>query len=244
VIRQLLPSAGFLTSPESVEAFYLHPRDVHLRLNLVTSLDGALEVDGLSGPLGVPADREAFVAMRAVADVVLVGAGTVRAENYGPVKLGADRRARREARGQTGVPRLAVVSGAATFDAASPLFDSEGTVIVYTTDSQASRRGDLSGVAEVVGVGAQDVDLTSVVADLRRRGLGRIVCEGGPTLFGGLIGAGLVDELCVTVSPLLAGCGRLGFAQGSAYAPVALSLQAVCEGDGALLLRYKAVDGP
>ncbi len=211
-----------------------------MRLNLVTSLDGAVEVDGLSGPLGVPADREAFAAMRAAADVVLVGAGTVRAENYGPVTLNADRRSRREARGQTGVPRLAVVSGSGAFDASSPLFDSEGKVIVYTTEGQASRRGDLSRVAEVVAAGEKEIDLPAVIADLRARGLGRILCEGGPTLFGALLGAGLVDELCVTVSPVLAGGGRLGFANGSASAPVALSLQAVCEGDGALLLRYKA----
>lgn len=243
MIRQLLPTAGLLPSPESVEAFYLHPSDTHLRLNLVMSLDGALEVDGLSGPLGVPADREAFVAVRAAADVILVGAGTVRAERYGPVKLGADRRSRREARGQTGVPRLAVVSGGAAFDADSPLFDSEGSVLVYTTDSQISRRQELARVAEVVCVGETEVDLVAVVADLRGRGLGRIVCEGGPTLFAGLVGAGLVDELCVTVSPLLAGRDRLGFAQGSPYAPLAVSLQAVCEGDGALLLRYKALGG-
>ncbi len=244
MIRQLLPSASSLASPESVEVFYLHPSDVHLRLNLVTSVDGAVEFDGLSGPLGVPADREAFAAIRAAADVVLVGAGTVRAEKYGPVKLSADRRSRREARGQSGVPRLAVVSGSGAFDGASPLFDSEDKVIVYTTDGQASRRGDLARVAEVVAAGVEEVDVPAAVADLRARGLGRILCEGGPTLFGALIGAGLVDELCVTVSPLLAGGGRLGFAKSAASTPVALSLEAVCEGDGALLLRYKVVGGP
>ncbi len=244
MIRQLFPSAGLLASRESVEAFYLHPSDVHLRLNLVTSLDGAVEIDGLSGPLGVPADREAFVAMRAAADVVLVGAGTVRAESYGPVKLGADRRARRESRGQSSVPRLAVVSGSAEFDVASTLFDSEGQVIVYTSDGQVSRRGELARVAEVVGAGAKDVQLAAVVADLRERGLGRILCEGGPTLFGALIAAGLVDELCVTVSPLLAGRGRLGFASGTTSAPLSLSLETVCEGDGALLLRYRAAGRP
>jgi riboflavin biosynthesis pyrimidine reductase len=84
-MRQLLPSGPDVDSPADLEAVYALPPHRHVRTNFVTSLDGAVELEGRSASLGGPADRAAFMAMRAVADVVMVGAGTARAERYGPV---------------------------------------------------------------------------------------------------------------------------------------------------------------
>ena len=239
MIRQLFPVLEHLDTPGALEEAYRHPSERHLRTNFVCSLDGAIEIDGLSAPLGVPADRAAFFAMRAVADVILVGAGTARAEGYGPIRMDGDRVKRRVSRGQRDLPRLAIVSRSAVLETDSKLFASQPAVIVYTTHVAESSQHGLSDVAEVVALGDEDVDLPAVVADLRSRGMGRILCEGGPSLFGALMRAGLVDEVCLTVSPIIAGQGRVNLGEAAALTPAPLSLVAISEGDGALLLRYR-----
>ncbi len=243
MIRQLLPAPVAISTLQALEEAYLHSADEHLRTNFVSSIDGAVEIDGVSGPLGGQADRAAFFAMRAVCDVILVGAGTMRAENYGPVKMGEERMARRASRGQAALPRLAVVSQSGALDAAAPLFASQPPVIVYTTSTGAQRRNGLADAAEVIAVGDGEVRLKTVVSDLRSRGLGRILCEGGPSLFRALMREGLVDEICLTISPMLAVDGRANSASSGALVPVPLQLQAVLEGDGALLLRYRPLVG-
>ncbi len=243
MIRQLLPAPVTMSTSQALEEAYLHAAEEHLRTNFVSSIDGAVEIDGVSGPLGGQADRAAFLAMRAVCDVILVGAGTMRAENYGPVKMGEDRMARRASRGQAPLPRLAVVSRSGALDASAPLFASQPPVIVYTTSTGASRRDGLADVAEVVAAGDGEVSLTTVVSDLRSRGLGRILCEGGPSLFRALMSEGLVDEICLTISPILAVDGRANSASSGASVPVPLQLHAVLEGDDAVLLRYRPLAG-
>ena len=241
MIRQLLPEPGWLDGNEAVEAAYLPPSARHLRLNFVTSLDGAVEVGGRSGPLGGPADRAVFMAMRAVADVVMVGAGTARAENYGPVRLGEDVQSRRRQRGQSARPPLAVVTSRGEIDLSARMFEPDRDVILFTTEATASARPELSEVADVVVAGQGMVDLGAVVGELHRRGLGRILCEGGPALARSLFVAGLVDELCLTLAAVLAGEGHHDLSESWSGEPRTLELNALMEGDGMLITRYSVV---
>ncbi|MGE3621941.1 MAG: pyrimidine reductase family protein [Acidimicrobiia bacterium] len=178
-----------------------------LAVNTVTSLDGATAVRGVSAPLQAPADKAVFGALRAIADVILVGAGTVRAEGYGPARPTARRRADRRARGQAEVPPIAVVTGSLELDLDAPLFtEAEARTVVLTSErSDRARRRDAAAVADVVVCGTDRVDPHLALAALHGRGLaGVVLCEGGPRLNGDLIAADLVDEWCLSVSPLLA----------------------------------------
>jgi riboflavin biosynthesis pyrimidine reductase len=240
--RALLPEPAPVPDRAALENLYVLPPRRHLRLNFVTSLDGAIEIDGTSEALGGALDRDAFMAMRAVCDVIVAGAGTVRAENYGPAKLKADAQGRRVGRGQEALPRLAVITASGDLDPAAKLFKDEGgsPVIVLTTSSGARAHPELASVAEVIECGEMDVDLTRSVEILDERGLSRILCEGGPRLSRQLIAAGLVDELCLTISPTLAGPGTRRLAEVWPVAsPGRLDLLSLLEGDGLLVARYR-----
>lgn len=213
-----------------------------LRVNFVTSLDGAVTVDGRSGGLGDDADRQVFGILRQLSDGVMVGAGTLRTEGYGPVRVDDARRAWREERGLTPYPRLVVVSSSLDLDAAgAALADAPVRPVVITHGAADDERRDaLAAVADVLVHGVDRVDLKAAVAELRSRyGLGQLLCEGGPHLFGALHAADLVDEVCLTVSALRTGpgAGRIiaGAADGPA-APMRLA-HALAAGD-TLLLRY------
>jgi riboflavin biosynthesis pyrimidine reductase len=241
MIRQILPVPGPVEGKEALEELYLPTADEHLRINFVTSLDGAVEVGGRSGPLGGPADRAVFMAMRAVADVVMVGAGTARAENYGPVRLDDGVQARRTARGQTARPPLAVITARGDLDPSARMFEPDRDVIVFTTEPVARERADLAAVADVVPAGERAVDMLEVVAELRRRGMGRILCEGGPSLCRSLFEVELVDELCLTLAPVLAGVGNHQLAEAWHGDIARFELTSALEGDGMLITRYAKV---
>jgi riboflavin biosynthesis pyrimidine reductase len=202
-----------------------------LAVNMVATADGAIAVGGRSGPLGGPADKLVFHTLRAAADVVLVGAATVRAEGYGPARPRPD--------GSPG-PRIAVVTRSGDLDPSARLF-SGGDPIVVTCDAcPDDRRAALEEVADVVVAGAAVVDPAVAVDALAERGARVVLCEGGPTLNGQLIGAGLVDEWCLTVSPLLtAGDAKRAAVGPAADPPAGLALERVLVDDeGMLLLRY------
>ena len=240
MIRRLLPApSAELGEAEELEAFYELPARRHLRADFVVSLDGAAEIEGRSGPLGAPADRDAFMAMRAVADAVLVGAGTVRAENYGSVKLGEDVQERREARGQRRVPPLVLVSRRGALDAGAKVFTHGEAPILLTTRKALAARPELADAADAVECGDEEVDLELALENLAGRGYQRVLCEGGPTLLNSLISAGLVDEMCVTFSPIMAGPQRLHLSGGDPFeSPVKFRLDGLLEGDDMLLARY------
>lgn len=244
MIVQLLPERKDLAGVEDLESAYLQPSDRHLRVNFISSLDGAIEFDGRSGPLGGPADRSVFMAMRAVADVIVVGAGTARTENYGPVRLGSDAVERRLRRGQRALPPLAVVTARGSLDPGDRMFESGGHVIVFTTGAVAASRADLAEVAEVVGCGDARVDLAGVLKELEARGMGRVLCEGGPELMRSLLMSRLVDELCLTVAPVLAGPQRTHLTgEAPLERPELLELSGLIEGDGMLMTRYRVGRG-
>jgi riboflavin biosynthesis pyrimidine reductase len=177
--------------------------------------------------------------------VVLVGAGTVRHENYGPVVVPPERRVRRRAAGLAEVPPIAVVTASAGLDPAARLFGVEARPIVLTCAAASpARRQALSVVADVVVCGDTTVDLALALAALAERGLTRVLTEGGPLLHAQLGDAGLLDELCLTLAPLLAGPGRIGIAQGEPWPrPVAMRLVHVLAEDDSLFLRYRRAAG-
>jgi riboflavin biosynthesis pyrimidine reductase len=217
------------------------PGAIHVRASFVSSIDGAAEIDGRSGPLGGSADQRILRTLRSMSDVILVGAGTVRAEGYGGIRLPADRRESRMASGRTPVPPLAVVSGRLDLDPNLPLFSgAEVPPLILTTETApADRRKAVEAVAELVVLGDKTVNFADALASLASRGLNRVLCEGGPSVFAALAAAGLVDELCITVSPLLAGPSRSRIIAGKPWtAGRKLDLRHVLEDDGSLFLRY------
>ena len=178
-----------------------------VRVNMISSLDGATAVGGRSGGLGGPVDRLLFSVLRSLADVVLVGSGTARVERYGPVELPEELRAARRQRGQAPVPPIAVVTHSANLDWGSKLFRSaeQRTIVVAPGTTAAVKLAQAQQVADVFTAGAGCVDLRAALHGLAERGLRHVLCEGGPMLAASLAAAGLVDELCLTLSPKLAG---------------------------------------
>ena len=212
-----------------------------LRVNFVSSVDGAATVDGVSGGLGDDADHRVFDLLRALCDVVIVGAGTVRAESYGPMRLEQPSADRRIARGLPPHPVFAIVSHGLGLDPASRIFtDAPVRPIIITTDAAPrDRRHMLQAVADIVIAGVHELDPVAMTAALAERGLTQQHCEGGPSLFGTLIAAGVVDELCLTVSPQLAAGDAKRIAAGALAHPGELTLGHVLVSGDTLLLRYE-----
>lgn len=212
-----------------------------IAVGMVASADGAAAVDGRTAALGGEADRAAFLALRGACDAILVGAGTVRDEDYGPPAGGDRRRADRVARGLAPVPRLVVVSGSLSLDPQHRVFgDPDARPLLLTTaGADAARRRRLAEVADLVDCGDERLELELAAAELARRGLKRVLCEGGPRLNGSLLAAGLVDELFLTVAAVALGgpAPRIAVAQAAGPAS-ALELISVHEHAGELLLRY------
>lgn len=245
----LLPS-GTADPPAAARAaadpydFYRRP-DPHsawLRVNMIATVDGGVtDANGLSGGLGGVGDRAAFRAMRALADAVLVGAGTVRAEGYGPHRIDASVVGRRRADGRPAPAAIVVVSESLQLDTAAPLFTEAvtPTIVVTCAASPPDLRRRLQDAGDVIVAGDTHVDLAAAVDELRRRGLNSIVCEGGPTLNARLLAAGLLDELCITLAPRLLGrdTSRI-ISATSGVAAAELSLSGVACADDELFLRY------
>jgi len=244
-VRALFPEPS---SAVDLEAAYAPGDDTAtarrlVRINMISSLDGAISVKGRSGLLGGPGDKEVFDVLRSLADVIVVGAGTARAERYGPARVSAEHQARRRARGQTAVPPIAVVTRSCHLDWSSPFFtDAEARPIVVTTadaDEEARRRA--IAVADVVDAGTGDVDLATAFVALSARGARHLVVEGGPGLNAQVVAAGLMDELCLTLSPrLVAGDGPRVLAGPELAEPFDLSVAHVLEADGFLFLRLRS----
>jgi riboflavin biosynthesis pyrimidine reductase len=236
-MRQLLPSAGGaqLTDGDLFDVYAVGRPD-HVRAGMVTSLDGAVAVDGRSGGLGSPGDHRVFSVLRATTDVVLVGAGTARTERYGPVDLPPDLQRRRLSSGRTPRPALAVVTASMDLDAGSRLFeDPDQRVLVLAPAVRGAR--ELPGHVEPVAVGDEKVDPVRVVGELAARGLSQVLCEGGPRLLGTLLAAALVDELCLTTSPQLVG-GSPGLLPVALAEVAGARLHSLVEDDGVLLSRW------
>jgi len=246
---QVTPSApgtgGDLVS--ALGEIYACPAGLWVRANMIASADGAIALDGRSGGLSGAADRLVFAVLRSLADVVVVGAGTARAERYRqaqPGELWQQLRA-----GRPPAPPVAVITRRLDLDLGGRLFcpatggRSAGparTIVLTTQLAPADRLAAAQRVADVVVGGADSVTAQAAVDALAARGYRAILVEGGPMLLGQVVAARLLDELCLTISPVLEGgyaTGRVTANQGHA-ALTGLRLASVLEDDGFLLTRY------
>ncbi|SRR5271166_1168617 len=181
-----------------------------VRANFITSVDGGATADGSSGGMGGPGDRHIFNLLRELADVIVVGAGTVRIENYSGAHLGVAQRQRRQGRGQGEVPQLAIVTNSGHLDRDMPVFtrtEVPPLVLTCAAAAEKTRRllGDLCEVVDCSGGDAGKVDEAALLEAVAARGMRRILTEGGPTLLGAFVERGMLDELCLTVAPYLVG---------------------------------------
>ncbi len=243
-MRQLLPTVIDEVDPATVYADM--PTAVGrpgLRVNMIASLDGATAIGGVSRPLGGPPDRVVYRLLRSLADVVLVAAGTVRIEDYKPALVYEEYLEMRRGRGQSDAPRIAVVTSKLDLDFDLPLFRdaTERTIIVTRTDAPPDRLAVARSVCDVIAVGTGHVDLRAAMVALGELGAQHVLCEGGPSLNGALAAADLIDEICMTVSPLLASGDAKRILSGpDLAAPLDLELRSLIEQDGFLLARYRA----
>ncbi|MDA3649521.1 pyrimidine reductase family protein [Saccharopolyspora indica] len=245
MVDELWPLDGARRVDDELERFYAFPEQLDrpwVRVNFVSSLDGAVTVHGSSRGLSAPVDQRVLGLIRDLSDVVLVGVGTALAEGYRGIKRTEVRAERRERHGLSEIPPIALVTARASLPPDSPLLtDTAVPPIVLTTEAAPGRRrAELADAgADVVVTGDAEVDLRVALDALAERGLRRIGCEGGPRLFGSLIDQDLVDELCLTLSPLLASgdAGRIAVGSG-AEPPRSMRLDSVLHAESLLLLRY------
>ncbi len=211
-----------------------------LRANMVASADGAVSVGGRSGGLSGPADRMVFTVLRSLADLIVVGAGTVRAEHYRPVQADEIWTGLRPAGAP--VPAIAVVSGRLALDPDSQLLTAAApgaqTIVITTAAAAPDRRAAIARQARVIEAGQDRLDLARAVRALHDLGYESILAEGGPTLLGHLAEADLLDELCLTTSPVLAGGSAGRIVSSSSALAARLSLAQVLTDDGFLFSRY------
>jgi riboflavin biosynthesis pyrimidine reductase len=239
----LFPGPVATVDPETVYADV--PRNdlrPAVRINMIVSVDGGTSWNGVSGALGGSADKALFNVLRSLTDVVLVASATMRVEQYGPVVLGSKIQDTRRERGQTPIPRIAVVSRTCQLDWSTPFFTaaSERPIVFTVSSATEADRTRAAKVAEVIIAGEDDVDLPGAIAELGSRGVKSVLAEGGPTLNGELARAGLLDELCVTISPLLASGDAKRIIAGSTLDTLQpLDLRSICEEDDYLFLRYR-----
>ncbi|MGW0391507.1 pyrimidine reductase family protein [Streptomyces sp. NPDC003042] len=224
----------------------LAPGGHWLRANMVSTLDGAAQHDGHSKPISGESDMRIFGTLRALADVVIVGAETVRQEGYRPARAREAFAARREAAGQGPAPAIAVVSAGLDLDFGLPLFTSPlvPTLLVTGATARADRVADAvkAGVEVVVAGDGAAVDLARAVRELAARGLRRQLTEGGPRLLGQLVAADVLDELCLTISPMLTAGDAQRVAGGpSVTVPHRLAPACVLEEAGFLFTSYRRI---
>jgi riboflavin biosynthesis pyrimidine reductase len=193
--------------------FYTYPDDLQtswVRGNMIASLDGAATDEGKAGGLAGPGDRALFRLMREHADVILVGAATVRIENYSGAQFGVAQRQARQRRGQAEVPPIAVVTQRGDLDHDAKLFTRTDVppLILTSSEGVADTRRRLGSVAEIIdasGPHPDRVDGATALKVLAERKLFRVLTEGGPRFLSLLIEDGLLDELCLTIAPMLVG---------------------------------------
>ncbi|WAU84345.1 pyrimidine reductase family protein [Streptomyces sp. Qhu-G9] len=215
-----------------------------LRANMVSTLDGAAQHDGRSQPISSAADMRIFGTLRALADVVVVGAETVRQEGYRPARAREDFAALRAAAGQGPAPAIAVVSASLDLDFSLPLFTSPLLPTLVLTGAAAApgrvAAAEKAGAQVVIAGDGMGVDPARAVRALADLGMHRLLTEGGPRLLGQLVAAGVLDELCLTVSPMLTVGDAQRIAGGPQVAvPSRFDLTSLLEEAGFLFGRYR-----
>ncbi|WP_026550271.1 pyrimidine reductase family protein [Arthrobacter sp. Br18] len=253
MITSLLPGGSGALTDADLLRLYAYPaqgssaggssdtKAPYLRFNFVAAADGAATSNGLSAGLGNDGDKRIFGLLRRLADIILVGAGTIRAEGYGGSLVDDEGQAWRTARGLAPHPAVGIISGSLNLDPSSGLFArSPVRPLIFTGASAPSAQRDaLSRVADVVVCGAESVETPALLEVLAGRSLPNVLCEGGPAVLGAMTASDAVDDLCLSISPVLAGGEGPRISVGQAPAgPVALSLASLLTEDSALYIRY------
>ena len=247
-MRQLLP-----TVVDDVDPLDLYPADRRPRpgdrpwvmANMVASADGAIAIDGLSGALGGAGDAAVFRAVRASCDWIVAAAGTVRAERYRVPTSSPEVAARRRTAGRSAdAPRLAVVTGSVDLDPDLPLFaerpaDADRALVITGANPPAERVAAIGDAAEWLHLRTERPDPYAIITALGDRGGDVVLVEGGPSFNGQMVDAGLIDELCLSISPHLVGGPSPRIVHRSTTAVAAdLRLERLLDHDGALFARY------
>jgi riboflavin-specific deaminase-like protein len=241
-MQQLFPQPVDDVDPIAVYAADDRPPPAErpwVMLNMIASADGGISLDGVSGGLGGPADKAVFTAIRGVADVILVASGTVLAENYRKPQTPTAVQEQRAARGQARIPELAIVTGSLGIPDDHRVFAGHRPLIVTHAAAPADRRAALADRAELLDAGASAVDLATALRQLKDRGARTVLLEGGPSLNGQMVAQGLVDELCLSVSPMLLGGASSRIVAGREDAtPTPMELRRILHRDGLTFHRY------
>ena len=251
-LRRLLPAGDPVAVAEVTDELYRRslpartPPRPYVMLNMVSTTDGRASVGGRSGSIAGRADRELFHGLRGIVDGVLVGAGTVRAEHYGRIIREEPLRRLRAERGQSPEPLACIVSARLSLPGDIPLLGEPGARVAIITTSAASLPAGAADIDYVRAGREGELDLPGALAELAERfSVGTLLCEGGPHLNLQLLAAGLVDELFLSFSPLLAGGdtatgdGLRILAGAELQPPVELELLSVLESDSQLFLHYR-----
>ncbi|WP_345647025.1 pyrimidine reductase family protein [Streptomyces tremellae] len=220
-----------------------------LRGNMVTTLDGAAQHEGRSHTISSAADMRVFGVLRALADAVVVGAQTVRQEGYRPVRAREAFAERRAADGRGPAAAVAVVTAGLDLDFSLPLFSAPLVPTLVLTGAAAPgermRAAEAAGAEVVVAGDGSGVDPARAVRELAARGLTRLLTEGGPRLLGQFVAAGVLDELCLTVAPLLVAGGAQRIAAGPGLdVPARFEPVSLLSDDGFLFCRYARAGVP
>jgi riboflavin biosynthesis pyrimidine reductase len=224
-MRRLLPDPGPTSVSEQLETYRPWEEAPEERplvgMNFVATADGRATIEGRSGPIGSDSDTEMLVGLRSRFEAVMIGAGTMRAERYGPMK-----------------PLLVLVSGRLDLPWDAPLFTEErGEALIFTA-SEAEPPETEAAVEVVRHEGA--VNLREALRYLRQEhGIRAVLSEGGPHLHAQMQADGLVDDLFLTTAPKLSGGGAPRITEGSLPEVVGLELAWLLEDEGELFARYR-----
>jgi riboflavin biosynthesis pyrimidine reductase len=242
-VRQLIPRPNRDVDPD-LAAVYAYPGHIRrwVRANMVSSADGAAQAEGKSGGLSGEADKKVFRALRGLADVILVGATTVRTEGYRQPAAPREPYARlREAAGQASAAAIAVISASLDLDFDAPLYREAvvPTITVTVSDAPPDRLAVAREAGEVLIAGTGRADVGLAIDRLAGSGRGRILCEGGPHLLAEVARVGRLDELCLALSPqLLAGHAMRILDGPPLEPPLPLTLHTLLVEDGFLFTRH------
>jgi riboflavin biosynthesis pyrimidine reductase len=248
-VRQLIPRPNRDVEPD-LAVVYAYPGNTRrwVRANMVSSADGAAQSDGKSGGLSGEADKKVFRALRGLADVILVGATTVRTEGYRQPAQPREPFVRlREAAGQTPAPAIAVISASLELDFDAPLYRQPvvPTITITVSDAPADRLAVAREAGEVLIAGTGRADVGLAIDQLAGSGRGRILCEGGPHLLAEVARAGRLDELCLALSPQLLAGHALRILDGPPLEPpLPLALHTLLMEDGFLFTRHLVTNRP
>ncbi|WP_416416164.1 pyrimidine reductase family protein [Paenarthrobacter aromaticivorans] len=246
MIDLLWPRYVAAVTDQQLVDWYTHPvpNGPRVSFNFVSSLDGAATLNGRSGELGNAADRRIIKLLRRTADIILIGAGTARIEGYSGNLIDPDDSQWRQDHGKSTQPALAVVSGGLSVDPGMPFFAAaaQRPLVITTAEADPDRKRKLGEVADVLVCGQRSLDVDVLIHELGLRGFYRLHSEGGPHLLGTFQQAGRVDELCLSVSPVLVGWPGMRIAVSSAKNPEPsyMHLEHVLRSGDMLFLRYLA----